>query len=206
MAANAPMLTKAALVDGRPRHRRAARPDRSSALVDELPTVADIISTIMEEAEATLARLEGSTDMTKTEGPGRRGLVHDGRRRAGVARAPRHRDRQLLLPADASRSPATPPRRRRSSRRSTLSRRGRVWSWTTNHYKPPEPYVSPDPFVPYTVVAVELVEEQMVVLGPLAPGADPADLAVGPGGRARARARCTRTTTHEYVVWSWRPV
>jgi NAD(P)H-dependent flavin oxidoreductase YrpB (nitropropane dioxygenase family) len=29
-------------------------------LVDELPTVADIISTIMGEAEATLARLEGS--------------------------------------------------------------------------------------------------------------------------------------------------
>ena len=51
-----------------------------------------------------------------------------------------------------------------------LSRQGRVWSWTTNHYKPPEPYVAPDPFVPYTVVAVELVEEQMVVLGPLAPG------------------------------------
>jgi len=32
-----------------------------------------------------------------------------------------------------------------------LSRRGRLWSWTTNHYAPPEPYVSPDPFVPYTV-------------------------------------------------------
>ncbi|HEY7439424.1 MAG TPA: OB-fold domain-containing protein, partial [Acidimicrobiia bacterium] len=38
-----------------------------------------------------------------------------------------------------------------------LSRRGRVWSWSTNHYQPPEPYVAPDPFVPYTVVAVELV-------------------------------------------------
>ena len=28
-------------------------------LVDELPTVADIIATIMEEAESTLTRLEG---------------------------------------------------------------------------------------------------------------------------------------------------
>ena len=27
-----------------------------------------------------------------------------------------------------------------------LSRRGRVWSWTTNHYQPPAPYQSPDPF------------------------------------------------------------
>ena len=33
-----------------------------------------------------------------------------------------------------------------------LSRRGRVWSYSTNHYQPPAPYVSPDPFVPYTVL------------------------------------------------------
>ena len=37
-----------------------------------------------------------------------------------------------------------------------LSRRGVLWSYTTNHYQPPPPYESPDPFVPYTVVAVEL--------------------------------------------------
>jgi uncharacterized OB-fold protein len=85
-----------------------------------------------------------------------------------------------------------------------LSRRGRVWSWTTNHYQPPEPYVSPDPFVPYTVVAVELPDEQMVVLGPLAPGADPEHLAVG------AEVELGLTTLyeddeHEYVVWNWRP-
>ena len=35
-----------------------------------------------------------------------------------------------------------------------LSRRGRVWSWATNHYQPPAPYVAADPFVPYTVLAV----------------------------------------------------
>jgi hypothetical protein len=49
-----------------------------------------------------------------------------------------------------------------------LSRRGRLWSWTTNHYAPPAPYVSPDPFVPYTVAAVELPEEKLVVLGQVA--------------------------------------
>ena len=36
-----------------------------------------------------------------------------------------------------------------------LSRRGKVWSWATNHYQPPAPYMSADPFVPYTVVAVD---------------------------------------------------
>ena len=85
-----------------------------------------------------------------------------------------------------------------------LSRRGRVWSWTTNHYQPPAPYMSPDPFVPYTVVAVELVEEQMVVLGGLAPGADPEQLAIG------AEVELTLSPLyedddHEYVVWTWRP-
>jgi uncharacterized OB-fold protein len=63
-----------------------------------------------------------------------------------------------------------------------LSRHGRLWSWATNHYQPPEPYIPNGPdgaFVPYTVCAVELEREQMVVLGPLAAGADPALLAVG---------------------------
>ncbi|MBV8560030.1 MAG: OB-fold domain-containing protein, partial [Acidimicrobiia bacterium] len=46
-----------------------------------------------------------------------------------------------------------------------LSNRGRVWSYTTNHYAPPAPYMSPDPFEPYSVAAVELAEEKLVVLG-----------------------------------------
>ncbi len=60
-----------------------------------------------------------------------------------------------------------------------LSPTGKLWSYTTNHYEPPEPYVSADPFVPYTVCAVELRDEQMVVLGQLSEAADPADLQVG---------------------------
>lgn len=86
-----------------------------------------------------------------------------------------------------------------------LSRRGRVWSWTTNHYQPPAPYVAADPFVPYTVVAVELVEERMVVLGPLAPSADPSMLTVG------AEVELTLGTLFEdddteYVIWQWKIV
>jgi uncharacterized OB-fold protein len=85
-----------------------------------------------------------------------------------------------------------------------LSRRGRLWSWTTNHYAPPEPYVSPDPFVPYTVCAVELEAEKMVVLGQLATAADaeqlevgmPMELVLGP---------LYEDEEHEYVVWQWAP-
>ena len=86
-----------------------------------------------------------------------------------------------------------------------LSRRGKVWSWATNHYQPPAPYMSADPFVPYTVVAVELINEQMVVLGPLAPDADPSALSVG------TEVEITLGTLyedddHEYVIWQWKPV
>lgn len=85
-----------------------------------------------------------------------------------------------------------------------LSRTGRVWSWTTNHYQPPEPYVSPDPFVPYTVAAVELDEEKMVVLGQLATGVEPDALAAG------AEVELVLETLYEddaneYLVWKWKP-
>ena len=86
----------------------------------------------------------------------------------------------------------------------TLSRRGRVWSYTTNHYPPPEPYVAPDPFVPYTILAVEL-PEKIVVLGPLATGADPADLEVGMEVEL-VLGTLYEDDEHEYVVWQWAPV
>ena len=57
-----------------------------------------------------------------------------------------------------------------------LSRTGTLWSYTTNHYSPPEPSVQ---VAPYTVCAVELATEQMVILGPLATGADPTQLKIG---------------------------
>jgi uncharacterized OB-fold protein len=85
-----------------------------------------------------------------------------------------------------------------------LSRTGRLWSWTTNHYQPPEPYEAPDPFVPYTVVAVELARERMVVLGQLAPGADPAALEIG-REMELVIDTLSEDDEHEYLVWKWKP-
>ncbi|HET9728342.1 MAG TPA: OB-fold domain-containing protein [Acidimicrobiia bacterium] len=85
-----------------------------------------------------------------------------------------------------------------------LSRVGRLWSWTTNHYAPPEPYVAPDPFVPYTVCAVELDTEQMVVLGLLATGADAEQLEIGMPMELVLGPLYTEDDT-EYVVWQWAP-
>ena len=85
-----------------------------------------------------------------------------------------------------------------------FSRTGKLWSYTTNHYPPPEPYVSPEPFEPYTVAAVELGPERMVVLGQLVPGVDPATLEIG------MEMELVLDTLYEddekeYVVWKWRP-
>lgn len=87
----------------------------------------------------------------------------------------------------------------------TLGRWGRVWSYTTNHYAPPAPFVTPEPFVPYTIVAVELPDEQMVVLGQLAEGADPGALTVGTEVEL-VLGILYEDDEHEYVVWKWRPV
>ena len=51
-----------------------------------------------------------------------------------------------------------------------LSRRGRVWSCTNAAYKPPEPFVAAEPFEPFTIAAVELESERMVILGQVVRG------------------------------------
>jgi uncharacterized OB-fold protein len=86
-----------------------------------------------------------------------------------------------------------------------LSRTGKIWSFTTNHYAPPAPYMSPDPFVPYTVAAVELAEEKMVVLGQLATGVDPTSLKVGMNVEL-VLGRLYEDEKAEYLVWKWKPV
>ncbi|MDE0854442.1 MAG: OB-fold domain-containing protein [Nevskia sp.] len=60
-----------------------------------------------------------------------------------------------------------------------LSRTGRVWSYTNAVYKPPEPYVASEPFVPYAIAAVELEKERMIVLGQVASGVGVEALRVG---------------------------
>ncbi len=60
-----------------------------------------------------------------------------------------------------------------------LSRRGTLWSYTENHYAPPPPYPSADPFEPFAVAAVHLETEGIIVLGKVVTGTGAADLKVG---------------------------
>jgi uncharacterized OB-fold protein len=87
-----------------------------------------------------------------------------------------------------------------------LSRRGRIWSFTDARYQPPPPYVpTTDPFEPFAIVAVELADEAMIVLGQAPAGIGVDELAVGMEvelvvDELFTDAHGTRT------VWKWSPV
>jgi uncharacterized OB-fold protein len=86
-----------------------------------------------------------------------------------------------------------------------LSRTGRIWSYTNACYQPPPPFVAADPYVPFSIAAVELAAERMIVLGQVASGYEVKDLRVGmevelvleslysEGGKDR-------------LIWKWKPV
>ncbi|MFC5219344.1 Zn-ribbon domain-containing OB-fold protein [Streptomyces coerulescens] len=87
-----------------------------------------------------------------------------------------------------------------------LSPRGRVWSFTDSHYRPPSPYVTnPElPWEPCTLIAVELESERLVVLGQAVPGVTVADLTVG------MEVEVVPGVLHEdaemiWTTWQWRP-
>jgi len=86
-----------------------------------------------------------------------------------------------------------------------LSRTGTIWSYTNACYKPPEPFVPDDPFVPYAIAAVQLEKEQMTVLGQVVKGTGVEDLKVG------MAMELVLETLHEdetetKVTWKWKPV
>ena len=86
-----------------------------------------------------------------------------------------------------------------------LSRTGKLWSYTTNHYQPPAPYVSPEPFKPYTIAAVELEREKMVVLGQIASDVDPEELKTGDEVELVLET-LYEDDDSEFVVWKWKPI
>lgn len=86
-----------------------------------------------------------------------------------------------------------------------FSTRGRIWSYADARYKPPPPYMAPEPFTPYVLAAVELDIEKVVILGQVVPGVGLDDLEVG------QEVELTLGTLYEddeaeYVVWMWRPL
>ncbi|TGD71303.1 benzoylsuccinyl-CoA thiolase [Mangrovimicrobium sediminis] len=86
-----------------------------------------------------------------------------------------------------------------------LSRRGTLWSYTNAMYQPPEPFVAEDPHVPYTILAVELEREKMIVLGQGVAGLECADLRVGMPVQLVLDTLFERDG-QETITWKWAPL
>ncbi len=86
-----------------------------------------------------------------------------------------------------------------------LSRRGTVWSFTNAMYQPPEPFVAEDPHVPYTILAVELEKEKMIVLGQGIRGLQCEDLRAGMGVEL-VLDTLFETEEQATITWKWAPV
>lgn len=87
-----------------------------------------------------------------------------------------------------------------------LSTTGRLWSYTDAQYQPPEPFTAPtDPYEPFCLAAVELAEEQLVVLGQVVSGVGVDDLKVGMEMEL-VLGTLYADDDHEYMMWKWQPV
>lgn len=87
-----------------------------------------------------------------------------------------------------------------------LSNRGRLWSYTSAGYQPPEPYLEPpEGFAPFAIAAVELADEGLVVLGQVPSDVSTEDLTVG---MEMELVIDTLYADDEgtKVIWKWRPV
>ncbi len=84
-----------------------------------------------------------------------------------------------------------------------LATRGTVWSYTDARYQPPPPYVATtDPYEPFTLAAVELADDGLVVLGQMAGATTTADLSVGQPVELVADT-LFEDDDHEYRIWKW---
>jgi len=89
----------------------------------------------------------------------------------------------------------------------TMSRRGRVWSYTDARYQPPPPYVpASDSYEPFALAAVALEAEGLVVLGQVASGFGVADLKVGGEVELVVEPLYTDDDGTVRTTWRWRPV
>ena len=85
-----------------------------------------------------------------------------------------------------------------------LSRTGTLWSYTNACYQPPAPYVSPDPFEPFAIAAVQLEAEQMVVLGQVVQGVSADELRVGMPMELVLET-LHRDEQGDRLIWKWKP-
>ncbi len=85
-----------------------------------------------------------------------------------------------------------------------LSRKGKLYSYTVNHYPPPPPYHAPDPFVPFGVASVEL-PEGIKVGGQIPKGVDLNALKIGMEMETVREILYEDEQGNEVLSWMFRP-
>jgi uncharacterized OB-fold protein len=87
-----------------------------------------------------------------------------------------------------------------------LSRRGKLWSFTSAGYQPPPPFVpAREPFEPFAIAVVELEVERLAVLGMVPAPTSCADLRVGMTMEL-VLDLLYEDETRRYLTWKWKPV
>ena len=86
-----------------------------------------------------------------------------------------------------------------------LSRTGKLWSYTNACYKPPEPFIAKEPFEPFSIAAVELEKERMIVLGPVIEGVSVEALKAGMTMEL-ALEPLSEDDKAVTLTWKWKPV
>ena len=90
-----------------------------------------------------------------------------------------------------------------------LSRTGKVWSYTDAQYQPPPPYVpraeDQGGYEPFAIAAVELADEQIVILGQVADGYGVDDLAVGDDVEVVLEP-LYEVDGVDHLIYRWKPV
>jgi uncharacterized protein len=86
-----------------------------------------------------------------------------------------------------------------------LSRRGTLWTYAINYYKPPAPYHPPDPFVPFGVGFISL-PERINVGGQISSDTDLTKLKIGMEMEVVRERLYVDEQGREVLTWKFRPV
>ncbi len=85
------------------------------------------------------------------------------------------------------------------------SRKGKLYSYTINHYAPPPPFHTPDPFVPFGVACVEL-PEGIKISGQVPREADLSKLKIGMEMETVREVLYVDKEGTEVMCWMFKPV
>jgi len=85
-----------------------------------------------------------------------------------------------------------------------LSRRGKLNSYTIQHYPPPPPFKSPDPFIPYAIGWVSLPEG--IAIAGIITGAKLEDLKTHMDVELVVEKAWVDEHGNDALTWKWQPV